>query len=414
MENKKFRKAVAAAVVGNILEWYDFVLYAFFALYISRHFFVAGTSSEQVIKTFMIYGAAFVARPLGAVILGAYGDKAGRKNALSLTIIIMALGIALIAFSSSAKDIGIAAPIILLVARLLQGFSAGGEIGSATAFLLEYAPENKKSFYASLFQSCMGIAAVLGSLVGAAITFLFDEATVFAWAWRVPFIIGLSILPVGIYIRKAIEDTPEFLAKIEATKGERTPIKDIVKYHKKPLLVGISFSLLWTVCPYVFVMFLPTYFMQSGFDKNHVYIASLAANLCMAVVSPIVGTMADKYGMKRVLTVSIIVMAFGNFAVMWYLFGEKTLLKLVLVHSGFLSLVSLFIGVAPAFVSRIFPVSVRASGISISYNVASVLTGFTPAFLASVVAANPYAPVMHVAIFCIPALIAIYFAKKSD
>ena len=122
----------------------------------------------------------------------------------------MALGIALIAFSPSAKDIGIAAPIILLVARLLQGFSAGGEIGSATAFLLEYAPENKKSFYASLFQSCMGIAAVLGSLVGAAITFLFDEATVFAWAWRVPFIIGLSILPVGIYIRKAIEDTPDF------------------------------------------------------------------------------------------------------------------------------------------------------------------------------------------------------------
>lgn len=414
MHKKKFKKAVFAAVVGNILEWYDFVLYAFFAIYISRNFFSDGSSSEQIIKTFMIYGAAFVARPLGAFMLGSYGDRVGRKDALSLSIIIMALGVGIIAFSPSSQSIGIFAPILLLVARLLQGFSAGGEIGSATAFLLEYAPEDKKSFFASLFQSCMGIAAVLGSFVGVLITFFFESETIFAWAWRIPFFTGLLILPVGLYIRRTIEDTPEFLESIERKTNKKTPLKNIVFFHKKQLFLGISFSLLWTVCPYVFVMFAPTFFMELGFEKNHVFIASMFANLCMALISPISGKLADKFGMKKVLFFSILLMVVLNFPVFWILFNTSGLFWLVFVHCAFLSLVSLFIGVAPAIVSRIFPTQVRASGISLSYNFASVLTGFTPAFLAYATKTYAYLPAFYIAFFAMIAFLAIYFIRIEN
>lgn len=417
MDKKKFKKAIAAAVIGNILEWYDFVLYAFFAIYISRNFFADSAttdSTDQLIKAFMIYGAAFVAKPLGAFILGSYGDKVGRKDALSITIILMALGVGIIAVTPSRENIGILAPILLLVARLLQGFSAGGEIGSATAFLLEYAPQNQKAFFASLFQSCMGIAAVLGSLVGVMVTSVFDSETIFAWAWRVPFFTGLLILPVGLYIRRTVEDTPEFLESINKKTNKKTPLKDIMRFYKKELFFGIVISVLWTVCPYVFVMFAPTFFMELGFDKNHVFIASMVANLCIALISPLSGKLADKFGMKKVVTISIFFMVLCNFPILWILFHTSGLLWLVFVHSAFLTLVAFFVGVTPGIISRIFPTEVRASGIALSYNFASMLTGFTPAFLAYATKSYAYIPAIYIALFAIPALFAIYFVKIRD
>ncbi len=410
MEKRKYKKAIVTAVIGNILEWYDFVLYAFFAVYISKLFFI---DSNSLIKTFIIFAAAFIARPLGAFLLGAYGDKFGRKNALILTITIMAGGTAFIGLAPTYENIGSFAPIFLLIGRLLQGFSAGGEIGSATAFLLEYSPKDKKAFFTSLFQSCMGIAGVLGSFMGFLITYYFTGEEILNYAWRIPFILGLIILPIGLYLRKSIDETPEFKEFLEK-KTKKTPLKNIFAKYKKTLSVGIGFSLLWTASPYAFVMFIPSFFMKSGFDKNDVFIASLVANLCMIIISPIMGKLADKYGIKKVLSISIIVMILGNFLFVGGLTGEKTLVNALVTHSGFLILASLFIGIAPAFVSKIFPLEVRASGVSISYNVAAVITGFTPAFLASMIHSNPNIPAIHIGAIGLVALSAVYFAKLKE
>ncbi len=410
MENKKYKKAVITAVIGNILEWYDFVLYAFFAIYISKLFFV---DSNSLIKTFIIFAAAFIARPLGAFLLGAYGDKFGRKNALILTITIMAGGTAFIGLAPTYENIGALAPIFLLIGRLLQGFSAGGEIGSATAFLLEYSPKNQKAFFTSLFQSCMGIAGVLGSFVGFLITYYFTNEQILNFAWRIPFITGLIILPVGLYLRRSIDETPEFQAFLEK-KTKKTPLKDIFSKYKKTLSIGIGFSLLWTASPYAFVMFIPSFFMKSGFDKNDVFVASLVANLCMIFISPIMGKLADRFGVKKVLATSIIVMILGNFIFVSGFTGEKTLLNAVVTHSGFLILASLFIGIAPAFVSKIFPLHVRASGVSISYNVAAVMTGFTPAFLASNIHTNSSMPAIFIGAIGLISLVAVYFGKPKE
>ncbi len=407
MNHKNYKKAIITAVIGNILEWYDFVLYAFFAVYISKNFF---TDTNSLIKTFIVFAAAFIARPLGAFLLGAYGDKFGRKNALILTISIMALGTAFIGFAPTYSDIGSFAVAFLLIGRLLQGFSAGGEIGSATAFLLEYSPKDKKALFTSLFQSCMGIAGVLGSIVGFIIALSFTNEQILQFGWRIPFISGLIILPVGLYLRKSIDETPEFKKFLEK-KEAKTPLKDMFLHHKQTLSVGIGFSLLWTAVPYAFVMFIPSYFIKSGFDKQDVFIASLVANLFMVIISPIMGKIGDKYGLKKVLGISIIFMAIGNFFVSSGFFMPKSLSTALLTHSGFLILASLFIGLAPAFVSRIFPLNVRASGVSISYNVAAVMTGFTPAFLASNIKTQAYTPAMLIAFVSIFALFALYKGK---
>ncbi len=407
---KNYKKAVATAVVGNILEWYDFVLYAFFAVYISKLFF---TDSNSLIKTFIIFAAAFIARPLGAFLLGAYGDKFGRKNALILTITIMAGGTAFIGLAPTYENIGTLAPWFLLTGRLLQGFSAGGEIGSATAFLLEYAPKDKKAFFTSLFQSCMGLAGVLGSFAGVAITYFFTNDQVLNFAWRLPFIFGLLILPLGLYLRKSIDETPEFKEFLER-KTKKTPLKDIIKSYKKTLSIGIGFSLLWAGAPYAYVMFIPSFFIRSGFAKSDVFIASLVANLCMIAISPLMGKLADKYGVKKVLFFAIPTMLIGSFVFMNGFVGDKTLLNALITHSGLLSLTSLFIGLAPAFVSRIFPLHIRASGVSISYNVAAVCVGFIPAFLASQIHSNHFMPAIVVGLIGLIAFIAVWFGKVQD
>ncbi len=410
MDGKKYKKAVAAAVIGNILEWYDFVLYAFFAVYISKNFFSSVSDLDGIIKTFTVFAAAFLAKPLGAFAIGAYADKYGRKNALSLTIILMAVGIAIMAFSPGADTICIFAPLALLAARLIQGFSAGGEIGAATAFLVEYAPKNKQAFFASLFPSCMGIAAVLGAMSGVFITSVFTEEEIFAFAWRLPFIFGLAILPVGLYIRRSIDETPEFKQSLEARKTPGAPLREIFAKHKRPLALAVAFSLLWTATPYVYVMYMPTFFMKLGFDKNHVFWASALANFCMMVASPLVGALADRYGIKRLLYVSIAAMALGNFFFMWLLKGGTDLWLVLLVHSGLLLFGSFFIGNAPVAVSKSFPLEVRSSGVSISYNVASLLMGFTPAFL-SWAFAYFYAPQILIAAVALVSVTAVYFMK---
>src|SRR5271155_5136627 len=208
-------RAILAASVGNLLEWYDFSVYALFAIYIAANFFPRGAPGLDLVKTFLVFGLGFVIRPLGAILIGVYGDRAGRKAALTLTILIMAGGTLIIAAAPSHARIGIGAPLLLLLGRILQGFSAGGEIGSATAFLVEHAPPKRQGRYTAALQGSMGMSNILGALVAFAVTALLPGDQVADWGWRIPFFVGLLILPVGIYLRRTLEETPQFRAELE-------------------------------------------------------------------------------------------------------------------------------------------------------------------------------------------------------
>ncbi len=412
-------KAVAAAAVGNALEWYDFSVFAFFAAYIGHSFFVDGDETSALIKTFLVFAVGFIARPLGAIFLGLYGDRVGRKAALTLTIALMAIGTFIIAAAPPLWVIGAGAPLLLLVGRLFQGFSAGGEIGGATAFLVESAPKHKQASYSSWLQASMGISNILAAIVGVTVTTLFTESQINEWAWRIPFIIGLLIVPVGFYIRKNLDETDDFKEQKEVVTTHLTFI-EIVKQYPKHLLFGFMFSILWTVCIYTLIIYMPTYYSSSvvglNFSKNEAFLVSLIGNIFMVVGCLLAGRWADRAGTARVLKVGALILLVGSYPLLLWLHNAPTFTNLLIVHISFCIMVSVFSGVAPVALSTIYPVAIRSTGMAISYNMAAIFfAGFTPALLTwATKAINVYAPALYLGFASVVALIAIHYMFKLN
>lgn len=415
-------KAVAAASIGNALEWYDFSVYAFFAIYISQNFFPESNSSIQLISAFLIFGVGFVIRPLGAVLLGNYGDRAGRKALLTFTIILMAAGVLIIGLAPTYAVIGIGAPIFILVGRVLQGFSAGGEMGGASAFLVEYANEENKGKYAAWLQASMALSNILGALVATCVTLVFTQEQVASWGWRIPFLLGVLIAPVGLYLRNKLDETPQFLIE-EKRKKERNEkqqqtmpiVKALFKYPKE-LVLGVAFSVLWVVSVYTLIIFMPTYEQQTlHFSSFEAFVASLIANVFMFTGCLLSGLYSDKIGRQKMLLIATGLLFIGIYPMLVLIQNVHTFLMLILTQTVFCILVSLFVGVAPSALSEIFPTEVRSTGISLTYNLPNALLGgFAPAILTlfTEVFQNTFAPAWYVMICAVITFLAILFMPK--
>src|ERR1041384_3075779 len=237
------RRAVSAAVIGNVLEWYDFSVYAFVAVIIARKFFPSENEVSALLATFLAFGLGFVARPLGGIILGRLGDTHGRKTALLITIALMAIGTVLVGVLPTYAAIGVAAPLLLVVARLMQGFSAGGEWGSSTAYIVEWAPQNQRGFYRS-FQQTSGVAGLLlGSGIAALFTTILTADQMDAWGWRVPFLLGGILGPIGLWMRRTIHETPAY------TKAKYEPVAPASTESGLVMAArAFGFTIVWTVC----------------------------------------------------------------------------------------------------------------------------------------------------------------------
>lgn len=251
-------RAVAAAVAGNVLEWYDFAVYAYMATVLSRKFFPPGDEITALLATFAAFGVGFVVRPLGGILIGRLGDVKGRKAALLATIALMALGTVLIGLIPTYRQIGPFAPALVLLARLMQGFSAGGEWGGSTAFIVEWAPEARRGLYGSLQQCSVAGGLLLGSGVAALVTTVLDPGIAEGWGWRVPFLLGGLIGPVGLYMRRNIEETPAFtrashgsnVARPRGTTGGWLAAR------------AFGFTIVWTVSYYVILTYMPTFLQR--------------------------------------------------------------------------------------------------------------------------------------------------------
>ncbi|WP_373778348.1 MFS transporter [Glaesserella sp.] len=412
-------KAVGAAAIGNALEWYDFSIFAFFAAYIGHSFFQDGDETSALVKTFLVFGVGFIARPLGALFLGAYGDKVGRKAALTLTIGLMAIGTLIIAVAPPIWTIGAGAPILLLVGRLLQGFSAGGEIGGATAYLVESAPANKKATYAAWLQASMGFSNILAALAGWTVSSLFEDQQIKEWAWRLPFIFGLLIVPVGLYIRNTLNETEAFIADKVHTRKEHAPLLDIVRKYPQHLFAGILFSILWTVCVYTLIIYMPTYYASPnvglGFQRSDSFLGALLGNVFMVIGCLVSGRFADKFGAYRILTIATLLLMVGSYPILAWLHSAPTIANLVIAQSLFCILVSVFAGTAPSALANLFPVSVRSTGMAIAYNVAAIFfAGFTPALMAWATTVHLFAPSFYLALAGVIALVGIHWMRKLN
>src|SRR3981081_2870520 len=309
---KSRTRAIVAASVGNMLEWYDFTVYALFAAYVARNFFPPGEdAAANLLKAFLAFGLGFVVRPLGAVLIGNYGDRTGRKASLTLTILLMAVGTGTIAFAPTYAAIGLGAPLLLLVGRVLQGFSAGGEVGGATAYLLETADPAQRGRVASWLEASMGMANILGALAAFSVTALLSVNEVQSWGWRIPFIFGLAIAPVGLYLRRTLDETEAFQVetarRVKDHVHGRAPLLEIFQHHGRSLFVGFCVAVLWAVAVYVLMIFLPTYVQHPdtfNFSAQQAFGASLIGNIPFVVGCVWFGSLSDRIGRRLSLFLS--------------------------------------------------------------------------------------------------------------
>ncbi|MET0454016.1 MAG: MFS transporter [Mycobacterium sp.] len=390
------RKYLVAASIGNAIEWYDFSVYAFFASYIAGNFFVKGDPTQGLIATFLVFAAGFIARPIGSLVGGLVGDRSGRKAALMLSLVTMGAGLFVIAVAPPVTVIGVAAPILLLLGRLLQGFSVGAEIGGAASYLIEQAPEGKRAGYTSWLQATMGIANLMSAVIGLAITSTLPESAVTGWAWRIPFVFGLIIVPIALYIRSSLPESEAFKAEGKTASAKQT-LKILIVDNWRNLVAGCFFAVPWHLFIYCFVVFGPTYYhIATGlkFPSAQTFGASALGNVCLVIGCLAFGRLADRVGRMPVIMACAAVMVVLPLPCLVVLHAVPTLKVLLIVHSLLCLNVSALAGVAPSTLPAAFPATVRATGVSISFNVAAIVAaGFTPALLTwAIGSVSVYAP----------------------
>jgi MFS family permease len=371
-------RLILTATVGNALEWFDFTVFAFFAGIISRHFFPTGNPFVALLATWTTFGVGFLTRPLGGIIIGNYADRHGRKSALLVTISVMALGVAIIACSPTYAQIGIGAPLLMLAARFLQGFSTGGEVGSATAFLVEHAPPERRGFYGSFQMVSQAVSMLLGALTSVAITQLLTPEQVESFGWRLPFAVGLLIVPVGLYIRAGLEESPVFKKDLasRAEKYSRPPFMEALASHWRQILVAFGLTIYSTICTYLFFYYMPTYATQSlGMPFRHGVIASLCAAVVCIIGTLTSGHLSDTVGRKKPMLLSAIANLVLAYPLFFLLTHAPTLPVLILAQCILMLFTSIFYGAYLALICEQFPAYVRATSVAIGYNFAVMIFG---------------------------------------
>lgn len=367
-------KTLFATCIGNALEWFDIAVYGFFASYIAHAFFPTSDASVSLLLTFGSFGVSFLIRPLGAVVLGNYADRHGRKKALLLSINLMMLGGAIITFMPEYGTIGLAAPLLIMLARLIQGFSAGGEFGSSTAFLVEHFPE-RKAFIASWQFATQGASTLMASAFGLGLTQILSEAQIQSWGWRIPFAFGLLIGPLGIYIRRHVHEPASF------TQQEKSaaPLKQLFGVQKELMLLAVGLMVISTAVNYM-LNYVPTYATKTLHLPGSVaFSATLLAGAILTLVTPLMGLWAERVGRVPLMWGSLLLLLVTIYPAFRYMVNHTSALSLMLLVGWMALLKSIYFSTVPSVMADLFPAGTRASGMAISYNVAvTIFGGFAP------------------------------------
>ena len=369
-------RMIVAAMIGNVLEWFDFVVYGFFAVTIAEVFFPANNPTVSLLITFGAFGLAYFVRPLGAIVVGSYTDRAGRKAGLLLSIALMMVGTTLMALTPGYATIGIAAPILITLARLLQGFSVGGEFGSAVSFLAEHAG-SRRGFSASWAFATGGMITVLASLFGVTLTTVLSHEQLVDWGWRIPYVFGMLVGPAGLYIRAKMVETPEF---IEAEKPETMPIADLLRRYPMETLLALGISIISNASFYI-LAYIPTYGVKTlHLPQSAGFTATLIGGLILSIGCPFAGHWSDKMASRPLLMVITCVLFVLTPYPAFYLMTAWPSLATCIIAVAWLQLVKAgYSGVLPSLMADQFPVATRAVGVAFGYSISvSVFGGLAP------------------------------------
>jgi MHS family proline/betaine transporter-like MFS transporter len=373
------RQAIWAASIGNVLEWYDFSVYGFFAASIGRNFFPTGDEVTELLASFAAFGVGFLARPLGGIMIGRLGDVKGRKTALLLAIFLMAAGTLMIGLVPTYARIGIAAPILVFVARLIQGFSAGGQWGGSTTFIVEWSASGRRGFYGS-FQQCSVVAGLLlGSLSGALVNTVLIPGQVMSWGWRIPFLLGGVLVPVGIYMRRNIDETPAYR---KSAQGSSAPAGDAAPFWLAARAFG--FTVLWTVVFYIYLTYMPTFTKTyARLSSAHALWSNTIGLIVLMVAIPLMGGLSDRVGRRPLLLACCAAFIVLPYPVARLFLSGPPFAVIILVQIVFGVIISLFSGPGPAAISEIFPTRSRSTWMTTGYALATAIFGGFAPYIAS-------------------------------
>ena len=411
------RRAIAAAAIGNAMEWFDFGVYSYVAATIGRAFFPSHSPTAQLLLAFGTFAVAFLIRPFGGLFFGPLGDRIGRQRVLAATILLMAGSTFSIGLIPGYAQIGIWAPVLLVVARLLQGFSTGGEYGGAATFMAEYAPDRNRGFLCSWLEFGTLGGYVLGAGLVTLLSFLLPEGDMHEWGWRIPFLLAAPLGITGLYLRTRLEDTPAFKRLQAAGQTERSPLHEITELavdHRRDVMNCIGIVILLNVADYTLLSYLPTYLSTMlGIDERTGLLILIAVMLAMMLVITPIGVLSDRIGRKPLLIASCVgffglawpavqLMSRGN---PWEIAGGVAILGFLLV---------MLLGTLPATLPALFATRVRYGGFAIAYNISTSAFGGTaplaitwliaatgnhavPAYYLMAAAAIAFVPILRVA-----------------
>ncbi|CAO3433033.1 MFS transporter [Azospirillum endophyticum] len=364
---------ILALSIGNAVELFDFTLYSFFALTIGKLFFPVQSAFGPLLLALLAFGIGFVVRPLGGIVIGAYADRAGRKPALVLTIALMALGTLLIGLCPTYAQIGVAAPMIIVVGRVLQGFSAGGEIGVATTMMMELGHPGGRGLRVSWQMASQGAAALLGALSGYLLSTHLPPDALEAWGWRAPFLAGLLIVPVGLYLRRLLPET------MRPDPGRAAVLAELLSRHRAKLAVGVLMIMGGTASTYVNIYYMPTYLIRMvGLPPQTAFLTGCAAGATMLLVAPLAGLLSDRLGRRRPFVVwTALASLLVTYPAFWLLSHHPSVPAALATVGLLIANNAVGAGACLLLLMENFPSRVRASGLSIVYSIGvSVFGGF--------------------------------------
>lgn len=410
------RNYVLAAVSGNFVEWYDFSVYAFFAVVLAKLFFPTGNDTTSLLATFATFGIAFVTRPFGALLFGRLGDRIGRRAILAVVVLLMSGATALIGVLPGYAAAGVVGPSLLVLARILQGFSAGGEYGSATAYLVESAPRRRRGLTGSWAYVGIGFGLVVGAGIGLGLSSGLSEGALSSWGWRIPFLLAIPFGLIGFYLRSRVDESPEFVALRKEGDVAAAPLTQAFRTQTRGLLLTVGLVVVGTVDVYVGLLYLPTYLIKVGkLSMTSALGVNLAALVVFTIIVPFVGRWSDSIGRRPLLIASALAAGIAAFPA--FLLISTHSVPAALGGQLMLAIAAaIWCGVAPTTLVEIFPAQLRSSALSVGYSVAvSVFGGLSPfaiTYLTSVTNAT-YAPVWYLVVAAVITMVTTFALPET-